>query len=84
MIKDCGDIKEGFNGEIMTEIFKHILKLQSNMIVNMSREENIASCIPCMQSAISSLDLKMEEIMPKIRLEIEAIYETLVTQFKTY
>jgi hypothetical protein len=54
------------------------------MIVNMNREENIASCIVCMETEISVLGLKMEEIMPKIRLEIEAIYETLVAQFNTY
>ena len=66
----------------MATMFKNILNLQSNMNVKMKRDDCIARCLASMQSDLSALGLKMEDLMPSIRQEIEANFESLSTQLE--
>jgi hypothetical protein len=52
------------------------------MSVKMKRDECIAHCIANMKNDVSSLGLQMEDIMPSIRHELEANFETLNTQLE--
>ena len=79
----CGYIKEGgIDQRFMTAMFKNILNLQSNMNVKMKRDDCIAQCIASMKSDLSSLGLQMEDLIPSIKHEIEANFESLNSQLE--
>ena len=59
-------------------MFKNILNLQSNMNVKMKRDDCIAQCIASMKSDLSSLGLQMEDLIPSIKHEIEANFESFL------
>ena len=63
-------------------MFKNILSLQSNMNVKMKRDDCIAQCIASMKSDLSSLGLQMEDLIPSIKHEIEANFESLNSQLE--
>ena len=50
----------------------------------MKRDECIAHCIANMKNDVTSLGLQMEELMPSIRHELEANFETLSTQLEAF
>ena len=54
------------------------------MNVKMKRDECIAHCIANMKNDVTSLGLQMEDLMPSIRHELEANFETLSTQLEAF
>ena len=68
----------------MVAMFKNILNLQQNMNVKMKRDDCIAHCIANMKNDVTSLGLQMEDLMPSIRHELEANFETLNTQLENF
>jgi DNA anti-recombination protein RmuC len=63
-------------------MFKNILNLQSNMNLKMKRDDCINQCIASMKSDLSSLGLQIDDLIPSIKHDIEANFESLNSQLE--
>jgi hypothetical protein len=54
------------------------------MNVKMKRDECITQCIASIKSDLSSLGLQIEDLIPSIKHQIEANFESLNTQLEAF